>query len=496
MQVKNETFKSHPLMIISELGRASYLILFSIFGNLSTLYDLYKASRDGTLFIVLSEMQEESLWALGGLFVILGLYLFFAWRKWYFTSYRLSEEGLSVISNRLHKTELNLRRKDISNINLSQNLLQRLCGLYQIAINTNTSATANTTDVKLFLKEDKARWLEKTLKESPQGSEVKEKAREITQFEKCYHYGEILRHALLVTSWHQLSLFILAFLFIFGLHGINTYFKLPLPPLWLELETFTKGYLTLGLLISMLCVSLGNSARVFIKYANFKIKKTEEKLYLSYGLLTKKSYTLPLEKIQAFVLKEHAFARLFGYTSLEAINIGFDDEKNETPMLLPYVRKKDLVPLLEHLMSENALSLSLTLQEKKTYWLYFLKALPSLSIITYLAYYFLERPYFYLVLFYWLFKGFHSYLDYRTKGFELKETLYCFINGSYEKATYYLKPNFLEQVELKKGLSQKGLGVISPKLYIMGSKRYINAISNFGYYEKEKLASLIKTLKK
>lgn len=487
-------FKSHPLMIISELGRFFYLILFSIFGNLSTLKDLFYALKTGELMTVLSELKTQSLWALGIILCVFALYLFFAWRKYYLTSYELSADSLTVFSNRLHKSKLLLAKKDISNISLSQTLLQRICGLYQISINTNTSSTANQTDVKLFLKEAKAHWLEESLKTTNEIESQVEKTPFI--YEKSYTKKEVFYHALLSVSCGELVFFLLVFSLILGINLISQAFNIRLPEFYLALHSLTKGYLSLGVFLTMLWLYGLMILRLFIRYYHFELKQSEDdKLYLSHGLITKKSYILPLEKIQALVIKQHGFARVFGFYALEAINIGFDDEKNETPCLLLYGRKDQLAPLSSTILKERQPS-TIKNQAKKTYFIYLFKALPSLIFLTLTLFYFIDSPYRYLIFLYWLYRLAFIYLDYLTKGFSLEKNHLICQTGVYEKITYYVKIKAVEQLQFKSSPVARLLKKTLPTLFIMGSEKYVKGISHFGYYADSCLLELKNLLKK
>ena len=100
---KKITFKSHPLMIVSELGTGFYLILISIITNFDNVKNAYFSIKEGNFSSLFSQ----------GIFYILGVFLlflviiiFFSWRKWYLTSYILEKDTLTMQVNRLKKSTL------------------------------------------------------------------------------------------------------------------------------------------------------------------------------------------------------------------------------------------------------------------------------------------------------------------------------------------------------------------------------------------------------
>lgn len=485
------TFKSHPLMIVSELGTGFYLILISIITNFDNVKNAYFSIKEGNFSSLFSQ----------GIFYILGVFLlflviiiFFSWRKWYLTSYILEKDTLTMQVNRLKKSTLVLAKKDISNINFSQNLLQRICGLYKISLNTNTSLTADKTDIQLFLAPKQANWLKgelNTFANSSENPTSVDNSSSSILYEKIYSQKEIIRHTILNTSWRQLMLPIFA-LTIFLVQKIlfDTLGYLP-PSFWQYLDFTSNGYLSFGFVTLALFLWVQGMVLTYLSTARFSIKRTENAILLTHGLITHKNYTLPLEKIHAIVLRQGFLARLFDYVSVEAVNIGLNDEKNEKPHILLQAPKSEVLTILAIILPEYSPEGNLLRQTKKSLPIYCLEKLPVFLILLTLTLYFFQTSWYYIILpllFYLIIK---SYATWRTNSFLATQNIYTFVKGDFDKTTTLILAKRIEQVFFYGSITSRYFNLYRARVAIMGS----GSPNRFGYYSKKDLSPLIDLMK-
>ena len=484
-------FKNHPLMIISELGTSFYLILISIITNLDTLKEVYFSIKEGNF---LSLLSQGFFYILGAFLLVLVIILFFSWRKWYLTSYILEKDTLTMQVNRLKKSTLVLAKKDISNINLSQNLLQKICGLYKISLNTNTSVTAYKTDMQLFLAPKQANWLKSELSTFSNSSEnptSTDNPNRSILYEKIYSQKEVIHHTILNTSWRQLMLPIVA-LMIFLAQKIlfDTLDYLP-PSFWQYLNLASNGYLKLSFVLLALFLWGQGMVSTYLSTARFSIKRTENAILLTHGLITHKNYALPLEKIHAIILRQGFLARLFNYVSVEAVNIGLNDEKNEKPHILLQAPKSEVLHTLAIILPEYSLEENLPRQIKKSLVIYYLEKLPVFLTLLLSALYLFQTSWYYLIvplLCYLLIK---SYATWRTNSFLATEKLYTFVKGDFDKTTTLILPKRIEQVFFYAPITSRYFNLYRAQVAIMGS----GSPSRFGYYSKKDLSPLIDLMK-
>ena len=93
----------------------------------------------------------------------------------------------------------------------------------------------------------------------------------------------------------------------------------------------------------------------FFIYYGFKARRKDNKIYLNYGLLKKRQYTLAVDKINAVQVVSATFSRLLKRQYVKVICIGVGDEENENSMLLLSETKENMYQKLAVLLPEFVL---------------------------------------------------------------------------------------------------------------------------------------------
>ncbi|MEK1830471.1 PH domain-containing protein [Priestia megaterium] len=75
-----------------------------------------------------------------------------------------------------------------------------------------------------------------------------------------------------------------------------------------------------------------------IRFGGFTVERYDHYLHIKYGLLNKKSLTIPFHKIQAVTIEEGLVRRLFGWSSV-SLNVVTSDLK-EKVYLHPFIQQK------------------------------------------------------------------------------------------------------------------------------------------------------------
>ena len=117
----------------------------------------------------------------------------------------------------------------------------------------------------------------------------------------------------------------------------------------------SQAALIVVLLVILALIILANIISMFItavKYYNFSVERFRDNIHVEYGLFTHRSYTFPLEKIQAVTLKQNMMRQFLGYNTIELICSGYGDEKNEKAILFPIAERSNLNIILNSLFPE------------------------------------------------------------------------------------------------------------------------------------------------
>lgn len=351
----DKPFRSHPISIF-ESSIQRFLVFLFIF-----LQPNYKHLREFTSLVkelathpeerdaLLAIMHENSRTIIISLivfWVIVILYIVFSVLIWRRKTFCLKGNDLIITSGRLNKKEYHLHCQDISNINLTQNFLERLTNTYRLSLDTNTSSTSNKTDFTIILKKATAFAFKEAIDEQrSQGMHTTSTTETISQQDDATSLWIISSTKdLFVHIMCQIKSLNLALSFI-GLNWLIIYFSIKRFTTIGNGEQFqlfsdiTQSFFDLdaGMIIPLLLLILPilrTTVGIFFRFYGFKIRRLSHQLELEYGFFTKQTYHIPIEKIGGLVYQQTFIQRLFGYVSIEIINIGMGDDSQENKQIL------------------------------------------------------------------------------------------------------------------------------------------------------------------
>ena len=343
------------------------------------------------LLNILSDLKEvgmsttDILWLVGVVTVILVVVLGYQAIIWSKTYISIEENTLVIERNTINRKRNTIGLRNVSNVNLEQNLLEMILGTCKVKLDTNSLSTADETDVNIVLKKADAEKFRALVLAKAEGRDVIEEtqsedmAREAAEDKADGIQGcmsDILLHG--VFSLRITSFVILVILIAAG-SGI-------LQDLGLDAteEVFAELF---GSLIAVLWFSvmlIWGMAKEFFKYLNFRISRKKDKVYLSYGLFKKVAYSVPVDKINGIRLSQTPIARMGKRYMVEIINVGMDDDETEAnTFFLPYNKIETIEAQLHMLLPE--FDGALEIKEEKQPKVIWLLSLPWLALYLLIA---------------------------------------------------------------------------------------------------------------
>lgn len=313
----------------------------------------------------MSGTEETVPWGIilaviAGLFLLYVLYCYLVWSK---TWFYVNEGSLVCERNTLNRNVNTIGIKNISNINIEQNILERILGTCKVKLDTNSLSTANENDISIVLKLKDAKALKAYLLSVLNEGIESEPSAEGQQEENMAYdvensIGDIIRHGLLMLS----PLAVVSFVISFGI--IFTEVKEAV------LSTdFTSSIL--AIFINMIAVVLilfsaaGSMLKGFFSYYGLKAKRARNKLYLSYGFFKRTEFEIPVDKINAVEVIQPFFCRIFKRYCVELINVGMTDGNADTKShLILACKKEEVERQLQLLLPEIPVHLAFTTKKQ------------------------------------------------------------------------------------------------------------------------------------
>lgn len=338
-------FRCHISIVLEQASAFIWVLVVFVFSNID---DVIRLVQEGQFTFGFSSMLVL------GLLVILLLFFGIQLWKWYRTWLQLDPESFVIEKQGLIKQRMTIGLGSISNVNVSQNIFERLLGTCQLKMDTNSASTADKTDVKIVLKKQVAEEIKQTINQVlaqqkkelilPPDQDPKIGVNKEESPEVMFSFGQVLQYSLL-------SIPLFSAIFFLAIAGIGGFVALTPGLRTAVLENI--GSFALASVISIVPM-IYNALKGIVRYYGFQAQRKGDKIYLSYGLFTQKTYTIPVDKINALVIRQPTFARISRKYCAELINIGIGDDATEGSQLLLMCKSQRLTQLLQQLLPEYA----------------------------------------------------------------------------------------------------------------------------------------------
>ena len=341
---ENKKFRNHVSVVAERVGAGTYALLAVLAGifiqNADELLDVggsLLADRRALLYLLI---------CLGLLLVSIGK----TWWTWSKTWISIQDQAIVIEKRTVNGSEHVIGIKNISNINLEQNLFEMLMGTCKVKMDTGSLSTANSTDVTIVLKKAKAEAFRAEVESLLRGERAAAAAP--GEEEETYDFragsGDIIRHG--VCSMSVLSLLAV----ILGLVGAVVMAAEALGEEHV-LDSLLRSAVSLLAAIAIILSAVWDIVKDFVRYLDFRVKRQRDRICIRYGVLKKVEYTIPVDMIQALKLRQTLIARLLGKYMAEIVNVGMGDDKGEqNSFLILYGSEREVCEKLRTILPEFA----------------------------------------------------------------------------------------------------------------------------------------------
>lgn len=337
--------RNHITYIVERAWTVILIFVFTIIGNeelLNVVISFLKRER------LDENMQMHLLWFLGVLALLLVLLGWFL-NRWYRTTLRVKDGTITYRQKTLTRKSNTLSVKQVSNVNVEQNIFEMIFGTCKMRLDTDSLSTADKTDVEMVLKKRRAEEVKKSILAMKEGVDVQEVEgdMDVEEYDILYTAGETMVNGLLSITVSQLVATV-AFLVSFAL------------TLSVTLHDVSKGdydnvIAGLGLLVMEFFTAFSLAWAIIKKILQdfrFRARRKDDQIYVSCGLWKKKSYMVPVDKINGVKIEYPVLARIFGRGYLRVLNVGGEGEEADGMKLLLLGTYDDLKRRMEILLPE------------------------------------------------------------------------------------------------------------------------------------------------
>lgn len=341
---EKKKFRNHFSVIIEQTAGAiaalTVLIVTQLFEHLDEILkaDLSFLTQKGAMILL----------GVGALLVFGIMAQVLVWRKTYIS---IEENTVVIEKGSVNRRKNTIGISSISNINLEQNLIEMVFGTYKVKFDTNSRSTADSTDVKIVLKKADALWFRQEvagLIEQAGETSVSPCDEQEERFDVRADFADVLRHGAFSISAVSVAVFV------FALGGTAVTILETVRSAKFS-GTAAGGVAGIAVACVIVASTLWDTVKDFIRYYDFRVKRSDEKIYIKYGFFRKVEYTIPVDKIQALKIRQSMVARIGRRYMAEIVNVGMgDDQEEKNSFLILYCTEEELRKQLMMLLPEYA----------------------------------------------------------------------------------------------------------------------------------------------
>jgi putative membrane protein len=305
---------------------------------------------------------------------------------YFYFSFYITPKEIVIRSGILSRKQRNIPIKKVQNVNIEQNVLMRLLGLSKVVIETAGDvksegvlefvSKADAEEIKTIIKSYQYEIEKEEIKDSdssdtiPEENETdaevipddsfednvlqeenvqeqKEKVLFTTTLRDAVYYGSMrLRPVVLMIAFWLMSVsFQFDIMPDISELGVEQFIEeiFSLNPFFVALYVMLFVFLLIVVTIILDIILTIN------QYYNFRLTKEDNKLYTSFGLLTKRNGTIPLRKLQSLTIITNPIKKKFDYYTLALQTAGFGEKGSGAEAAVPFGKLHRLMGVVQNI---------------------------------------------------------------------------------------------------------------------------------------------------
>lgn len=280
---------------------------------------------------------------------------------WTRLSYRVTDRGIDVLSGLLSRNERFLPADRVQAIDFQEDVIHRLLGVVAIKVESAAGTGAGADITLEALSREEAERLRAVLlrqrrtdvdEDAPAGEGQGEGSVVVDE-------GELIasvpfRRLLVAGATSGRIGPALGLIFGIAQFGDDLFFEEYWERLADVVPNATLSVVAVVALIGSLLAWTFAVVSTVLIYGNFELRRVENRLQATFGLLERRRVSLPLSRIQAVVVTEGVLRQPFGLAAIRAESAGYGKDSAESGVLLPIVRRRDIPAFLRRACPEFA----------------------------------------------------------------------------------------------------------------------------------------------
>jgi putative membrane protein len=397
---------------------------------------------------------------------------------YFYFSFYITNKELVIKSGVLAKQQRNIPIIKIQNVNIQQNILQRLLGIAKVQV--ETAGDIQTEGLLEFVSKNDAEEISKIIKQYQyelqieKSEKTSDNSQNISQID-INSEGVIKENVIFQMNINDLiiagmmrfkPIFLIFGAWIFSYLQQFSSFNLHLQEYLsnnvdsiLKMDTFSIFLFSIAAIIIIFVLSwiLDIFWTVNIYYG-FKLISESNKLITKYGLITKQTVTIPFKKLQQISITTNPIKKKFNYFSLELHTAGFGVQSLSGGIAVPNAKYEKIIEVVDKIRHYQIPDEFIPISKKAISRSFFMYMIYLIIVTTGL--YFVYHGFVYLLLATpLLYLG--AYLRWRFRGYKIIDDTVFMKHGVILQKIKIIPIKKIQILHIKETFFQRRLGLAS-----------------------------------
>lgn len=434
-----EPKRLHPIVIVLTIGKRLKEFIFSFIA----LFFIWNKGDGGKLLLVGVSII--------GVFGI----IFSSILSWLRYTYRLESNELRIEYGVFVRKKRYIPLERIQSIDISEGILQRLCGMVKVQIETAGGSGNDKAEAVLSaISKEEARFIQEyvTAAKNPSVQDVKDVQEDPSSTVYKITPSQLILLSLTSGGVGVVISAVLAFLS--QLDDLIPYEKIfrGVEQWAISNIIFIAILIFVGFVAAWVIALIGT----MLKYANFMVTKVEQDLVITQGLLERRQITIPISRIQAIRINENIVRQWLGYGSVVVESAGGSatNKEGSKVILLPLVKLQNMEHILAQHLKDYHFTSRFTPVPRRAMLRYTFRSSFFVVPLVVVAIVFL-KAWGLLTLIILALMMVWGILTYKDAGWSLEEQQLNLRYRTMVRTTVFIKKNKIQSLEVKESYFQK-----------------------------------------
>ncbi|SDN81657.1 PH domain-containing protein [Bacillus sp. OK048] len=328
-----EPKRLHPVVIVLNIGKRIKDFIFTFIA----------------LFFIWNNGESSKLMLFAAVTIAIILIILTSNLTWMRYTYRLEDNELRIEYGVFVRKKRYIPMERIQSIDISEGILQRICGMVKVQIETAGGSGKDEAEAVLAaITKEEARIIQEYVTASKENPAMQEVG--VVQETRNQTIYKITPSQLILLSLTSGGVGVVISAVLALLSQLDD--LIPFGRLFRGVEQWAVGNIILiailvfaGFVVAWILALIGT----MLKYANFNVIKTDHDLIISQGLLEKRQITIPLKRIQSVRIDENIVRQWLGYGSVivESAGGSASNKEGSKVLLLPLVKIHTIEQILK-----------------------------------------------------------------------------------------------------------------------------------------------------